>query len=147
MKKSIVATVLVSTALVVSVFVSSCAAPAGQPTAITPTTPASERRPASIVAPATQDERLEGMQQATGMLINQYLMNADVAPDSLYDLAQSLETARRQLLALDGQREAIQTLIGYKVASGEPVQDAEYEFARSIEQSRQEILRSVGLKD
>ncbi len=147
MKKSVVATVLVSAALAVSAIIASCAAPAGQPAAIAPTTPASEQRPAGIVLPATEIERLEGMQLATGMLINQYLMNADAAPDSLYDLAQSLETAKRRLLELDGQRQGIQTLIGYKVAAGEPVQDAEYEFARAIEQSRQEILRSVGLED
>ncbi len=147
MKKSVVATILVSAALAVSAFVSSCAAPAGQPAAIAPTTPASEQRPASIAIRATEVERLEGMQLATGMLINQYLMSADAAPDSLYDLAQSLETARIRLLELDAQRQGIQTLIAYKVASGEPVQDAEYEFARSIEQSRQEILRSVGLED
>ncbi len=147
MKKSVVATVLVSAALAVSAIIPGCAAPAGQPAAIRAPSTATEQRPAVKVVPATEVDRLEGMQQATGMLINQYLMNADVAPDSLYDLAQSLETARRRLLELDGQREAIQTLIGYKVAAGEPVQDAEYEFARAIEQSRQEILRSVGLED
>ncbi len=147
MKKSVVATVLVSAALAVSAFVSSCAAPGGQPAAIRAPSPAPEQPPAVKVVPATEVDRLEGMQQAAGMLINQYLMNADVAPDSLYDLAQSLETARTRLLELDTQRQGIQTLIAYKVASGEPVQDAEYEFARSIEQSRQEILRSVGLED
>ena len=147
MKKS-VAAILISGAIVISSVISSCAAPGGQPAVIKAPSPEAEQRPPSaIVVTATAAERLDGIQQSTQMLINQYLMSGQVVPDYMNDLTLSLEKAKRDLVEFDGQRWALQMLGVQHAAAGEPTPDSEYELVQSIEQSRQQVLKSVGLAD
>ena len=147
MKKS-AATILISGAILISLVISSCAAPGGQPAVIKAPSPATEQRPLrATVVTATAAERLVGIQQSTQMLINQYLMSGQVVPDYINDLTQSIEKAKRDLVELDGKKTALQMLGAQHAAAGEPIPDSEYELVQSIEQSRQQVLKSVGLAD
>ncbi len=146
--KNSVAAILVSAAIVTSALISSCGAPQAQPAAIDGPNNAPDQGTTSyLVLPATAGERLEGMQRANQMLINQYLMTGTPVPDSLYEQTQLFEKAKNDLLNLDGQRAGLQMLGAQHVANAEPIPDSEYELARSIEESRRRILESVGLTD
>ena len=145
MKKSVLA-VLVSGTLAISIAATNCGQPASQPAAfIAPNVSFKTSSNLFAAAGTTEMDRLEEMQRSVGMLINQYSANAGVVPDYVYDQADSIEKAKRDLLQLDGQRSATHVLIAQYEISGQQVPDCEYELARSIEQSRQEILKSVGL--
>ncbi len=147
MKKS-VAGIIVTAAIVASSIISSCGAPAGQPGAAgIPSSAPEELTTSYLAVPATAGERLQEMQGATQMLINQYLVIGQDAPDYVHMQTQALEKTRRDLAELDGQLAAINMLVAQQVAVGEQAPNCEYELAKSIGQAREDLLRRVGLEN